>query len=144
MTPNQPKRDEPYSLQAVGAALRTVIKGDDALWADQVHTHWQGGHYSPKNKGDRPLLLRAMFRAIRILEVGTVKQQKQAGDLKRFLENVWGLQKAYVAAAEGDIDAMRELRERWGDAQLPPKDGGFVNGIAADEAIIDAIVRRLG
>jgi hypothetical protein len=122
--------------------MRTVAKGDDALWADTVHAHWSGGHYAP-SKGNHPLLLHSLFRAIRILERGTDRQKKQAGDLSRFLANVWGLQKAYVTAGEGDIDATRELRERWGEVQLPPIDGGFVNGIAADEAVIDAIVRRL-
>lgn len=138
MTRNQNE----YALQPMATAMRTVANGTDALWADQVHTHWQGGYYAPE-KGNRELLLRALFRAVRILDRGDAKQKKQAGDLSRFLANVWGLQKAYVTAGEGDIDATRELRERWGDVQLPPVDGGFVNGIAADEAVIDAIVRRL-
>jgi hypothetical protein len=138
MTRNQNE----YALQPMATAMRTVAKGDEALWADTVHAHWSGGHYAP-SKGNHALLLRAMFRAIRLLERGTDRQKKQAGDLSRFLANVWGLQKAYVTAGEGDIDATRELRERWGDVQLPPIDGGFVGGIAADEAVIDAIVRRL-
>jgi len=154
MTRNQSNRDEPYALQPMATAMRTVVaKGDDALWADTVHAHFKGGYYAPTNKGDRPLLLRALFRAIRILETGTDRQKKQAGDLSRFLANVWGLQKAYATAAEGDVDVARELRDAWGDAQLPPTvwvtadrqpiAGEFVNGIAADEAVIDAIVRRL-
>lgn len=152
MTRNQSNRDEPYSLQPVATALRTVAQGGDALWADQVHTHWKGGYYAP-GKGDADFLLRTLFRATRILERGDARQQKQAGDLKRALENVWGLGKAYVVAGEGDIDLTRELREAWGDSQLPPPyasisrgeplAGEFVNGIAADEAVIDAIVRRL-
>jgi len=148
MTRNQNE----YALQPMATAMRTVAKGSDELWADTVHAHWSGGHYAP-SKGNHALLLRSLFRAIRILETGTDRQKKQAGDLSRFLASVWGLQKAYATAAEGDVDVARELRDAWGDAQLPPTvwvtadrqpiAGEFVNGIAADEAVIDAIVRRL-
>lgn len=143
MTRNQPNRDEPYRLQSLGQAQTAVMKAGGMTWAESMHTHWQAGFFVPKDKADNPLKLRSLFKAIRVLERGTDKQKKLALDLSKQLESVWGLQKAYVTASEGDIDAMRELRERWGDVQLPPVDGGFVNGIAADESLIDSIVRGL-
>jgi hypothetical protein len=143
MTRNQTNRDEPYGLQPLAQANRAIVQSGGETWAEAIHAQLGGGHLAPNGKG-HARKLRAMFKAIRTLEVGDDRQKKKARELARFLELTWGLQKAYVTVAEGDIDAMRELRERWGDVQLPPVDGGFVNGVAADEAIIDAIVRRLG
>lgn len=138
-----------YALQPVASAQRTVVLSGGPLWADQIHTHQREGRYSP-HTGDRELKLRALFRAIRILEAGDAKQKKQAGDLSRFLENAWGLKQACVAVGGKDLDAVRQLREAWGDAQLPPVDamvaGSTPNadGWSADELLIQAAVRRLG
>lgn len=135
-----------YGMQPIADAHRKIVQQGGETWAESIHTQLEGGHLSPErgDKLERPRKLRAMFKAIRQLEHGDDRQKKKGRDLSRFLESVWGLQKAWVAAAEGDIDAGRALREQWGDAQLPPLDACFVNGIAADEAIIEAIARRLG
>jgi hypothetical protein len=149
----QNQREDRYGLQPIAEATRTIVQAGGESWAESIHTQLQGGHMSP-DKGNRELKLRAMFRAIRMLDQGDDKQKRKGRELSRFLELTWGLQKAWVAAAEGDIDLGRELREHWGDAQLPPAYGAtvartgpmpgeFVHGIAADEAIIDALVRRL-
>jgi hypothetical protein len=143
MTRNQSNRDEPYGLQPVANVAFKVAQAGGETWAESMHNAWRAGFFAPGKPHDHELKLRAMFRAIRMLEVGDAKQQGKAREMSRFLELTWGLSKAYVTAGEGDIDATRELRERWGDAQLPPKDGGFVDGIAADEALIRSIIRRL-
>lgn len=152
MTPN-----ETYGLQPLADVQRAVVQSGRETWAETIHGQLNGGHLSP-DKGNRELKLRSMFKAIRALDLGDDRQKKKAHELARFLELTWGLQKAYVTAAEGDIDAMRVLRDAWGDGQLPPvypqtladpfdlrrtSPGEFVHGLPADEAVIDAIVRRL-
>lgn len=145
-----PTQAQRYQLQGLAQAQRTVVQGSNELWADQIHTFAKEGKCSPIAKGDRELWLRSLFRAIRILQAGDAKQQKQARDLSRHLENAWGIKQACVAIGGNDLEAVRRLREAWGDAQLPPVDamvaGSTPNedGWAADELLIQAAVRRLG
>lgn len=149
MARNESHRDEKYGLQGLAQAQRTVVQQGPELWADQIHTDTRGGHHGPQGS-NRELSLRVLFRAIRILQAGDAKQKKQAGDLSRFLENAWGLKQACVAIGGNDLEAVRRLREAWGDAQLPPV-GAMVagstptaDGWSADELLIQAAVRRLG
>jgi hypothetical protein len=128
------------AAQIHGAIFRSE---DPMLWADGMHCQLRGGLLAPAHKSESPRKLRAIFRAIRILQAGTEKEQKQGKDLSRFLETAWGLTRACVAIGGNDRDTIVELREQWGDAQLPPVDA-FAQGIAADEALIQAVVRRLG
>lgn len=137
----QSHRDQKYGLQAFAQAQRTVIQQGPELWADQIHTDMRAGHHSPQGS-NRELSLRALFRAIRILEAGNVGQKKKAADIARFLENAWGLKQACVAIGGKELDVVRELREQWGDAQLPPVDA-LVADASADELLIAAAVRRI-
>jgi hypothetical protein len=140
---SQPNRDGPYGLQPLANIARSIVEsGCGTNWAEIIHAQMSVGALAPNNEG-RDRKLRAMFKAIRLLEQGDAKQQRKARELGGHLEHNWGLKHAYVTAGEGDLEATRALRERWGDGQLPPIDGGFVDGIAADEALIGSIIRRL-
>ena len=141
MTRNQSNRDEPYGLQPLADVKRAVVQAGGETWADSMHTQWSQGFFSRQFQADTGLKLRAMFKAIRMLEAGDEKQQKKAAQMSRFLEIEWGVRQACVAIGGQNLDKVRELRDAWGDVQLPPVDA-FANGIVADEALIQAVERR--
>jgi hypothetical protein len=133
----------PKHSAAVGRAQGAVVQAGGDTWAESMHNAWQSGFFSRQSRADTGLKLRALFKAIRMLQVGDEKQQKKAAQMSRFLETEWGIRQACVSIGGSDLDAVRALREEWGDVQLPPVNA-FVNSTAADEVLIAAAVRRLG
>jgi hypothetical protein len=131
-----------YSLQPLADVTRAVVQNSPETWADSMHTQWSQGFFSRQFPADVGLKLRAMFKAIRMLQAGDDRQQKKAAQMSRFLETEWGLKQACAAIGGQNLDKVRELRDAWGDVQLPPIDA-FADGIAADEALIAAVIRRL-
>lgn len=138
------KPEEPYALGAHAKRYAAIMKGTPLDWARSIHTQWSSGELAPTTKQANGLKLRAMLKAIRLLE-----QSADAGDakkvqaLRQFLALTWGIKTAAEAVAEGEVEAFDALREAWGDAQLPPVDA-TVNDYCADYLLIDAAVRRLG
>jgi len=164
---------EPYKLAPLAQVHGSIAKQTPLGWADSVHNLLQTGAWTPSKqpgdadkviprikrevkpelqdaaikaivRGENELRLRALIRATRTLSASkNAKDRKHGAELATFIASVWGVTKAYEAVAEGEVKLSDELKEQWGDAQLPPPDA-FANGIAADEALIQAAVRRLG
>jgi hypothetical protein len=140
------------------------------IWAQEIHNQWSVGSMRPRKdtdaknetklrgsvspemiqqalrstvRGENELRLRSLMRATRLLSgSASASDQKMGKDLSTFLADVWGIQHAADVVAEGDTDDVRELREKWGTAQLPPA-GELTNSWVADELLISAVVRRL-
>lgn len=135
---------EGYSLSALARMHGAVMRGGPMLWAQAIHAQYTNGDLRPTDRWANPLKLRAMFKAFRLLAASDdLKDLAKARDLSKFLESPWGISKACVAIGGDDLDAVRALREQWGDAQLPPADA-TVNGYCADYLLIEITVRRLG
>jgi hypothetical protein len=140
----------PKHSAAMGRAQGAVVQAGGDTWAESMHNAWQAGFFSRQSSADTGLKLRALFKAIRMLQAGDEKQQKKAAQMSRFLETEWGIRQACVTIGGGDLDAVRSLRAWWGDAQLPPVHAlvagsqAHPDGTSADELLIAAAVRRLG
>ncbi len=94
-------------------------------------------------RGENEQRVRSMIRAIRMLNGSKeAADHKLSATLSTFLRQVWGIERAYETVAEGEVDDMKQLREEWGDVQLPPADAK-VGSWVADELLIAAAVRRL-
>ena len=94
-------------------------------------------------RGENETRVRALIRAQRLLANSADAEDKRlARTLSLFLANEWGIRKAYEVVAQGDVDDMKELREKWGDVQLPPPDA-LCGTWVADELLIAATVRRI-
>lgn len=136
VTPNA--RENAALADAHKHALRSPL-----MWASVIHRQLISGMLAPIGGTEGALRVRSMLLAIRRLEPSTdPKHAKQAQDLRKHLRSAWGLKRAADAVGGHDRDAHRELIERWGDDQLPPA-GAIVGGIAADERLVAALVRRV-
>jgi hypothetical protein len=140
----------PKHSAAVGRAKGAVVQAGGETWAESMYNSWQSGFFSRQSNADTGLKLRALFKAIRMLQVGDEKAQKKAAQMSQFLAAEWGIRQACVSIGGQDLEAVRALREWWGDAQLPPVDAlvagsqAHMDGTSADELLIAAAVRRLG
>jgi hypothetical protein len=165
--PSRTKRDEPYALAGYARAL-AKLQHDSEDWASLMHQHYQQGHLRPRKepidadkivlsvsaqyapqalasavRGENELRVKALLRATRILSASPdPKRQKMAADLARFLGSEWGVRRAADAVGGNDRDTVQELREKWGDAQLPPE-GEMVGAWSADYLLVENAVRRL-
>jgi hypothetical protein len=148
-----------------GKALLHGVRESDAAWAASIYQQWTVGMLAPLHRGipspsaqggqfesnserasmrsQNELRLRALIRATRLLAAqDTEESQKRAKQLGSFLLSAWGLQSAARAAAPTDRELLGELREKWGDAQLPPKDA-MVGGNDATTLIVNNLLARL-
>lgn len=133
-----------YALAGYARAQAVILNGGSLLWAQSIHTQLHQGYLRPTTKSDNPLRVKAMIKAIRVLSESSDKvDKKKAADLSGFLRSEWGIDRACEAIGGDDPDEVRELRERWGNAQLPPADA-LVREISADHLLVEAAVRRLG
>lgn len=163
-----PPKAEGYQLAAHAKRYAAIMAGGPLAWARSVHTMHSAGQLAPRQapcdgdvgkfvedklrpqaqatirRGENELRLRAMIKALRMLSASNdPKDRKNAKDLSSFLESVWGVRRAYEAVSEGDAELYDQLRDAWGEVQLPPPDA-TVNRYSADELLIQAAVRRLG
>lgn len=164
-----PRTDEPYQLAAWAKRYAAIMRGTPLDWARSVHTMWSAGQLAPRKvpcdgaaigkfvedklrpaaqrvvcRGENELRLRTVVKALRMLAASAdAKDHKMSGDLARFLELAWGIKRAYETVSEGDAELYDQLRDEWGEVQLPPPDA-TVNRYSADELFIQAAVRRLG
>lgn len=164
---------EPYKLAPLAQVHGSIAKQTPLGWADSIHNLLQSGAWSPKKepgdaekviprikrevkpelqveaikaivRGENELRLRTLIRASRLLSSSKdPKDRKHGAELASFMQSVWGVTKAHEAVAEGEVKLSDDLREKWGNVQLPPPDA-MVNGWSADELLIQAAVRRLG
>lgn len=167
--PPKASQTEAYQLAAWAQRYRAVKDGGPLAWARSIHTMHTAGEMRPRKepcdaakigkglpphlqaaahatvaRGENELRLRSMIRASRMLSASAdPKDSKMASELGKFLELSWGLKRAYETISEGDADLYDQLRDAWGEVQLPPPDA-TVNLYAADELLIAAAVRRLG
>lgn len=164
-----PKTGEAYQLAAHAKRYAAIMDGGPMAWARSVHTMHTAGQMAPRKepsdgaavgkhvedklrpqaqatirRGENELRMRTLVKAIRMLSASAdPKDNKMAADLAKFLEYAWGVRRAYEAVSEGDAELYDQLRDAWGEVQLPPPDS-TVNKYSADELFIQAAVRRLG
>lgn len=153
------------------ASVISRAKQQPLIWAQEIHRMQSVGDMRPRKevadakdaakirasvkpalipialatvvRGENEQRVRSLIRAVRLLEASADAKDKHAAKvLRAFLANVWGISKACEIVAEGDTDDIRELREQWGDVQLPPADAKMGSWVA-DELLIVAAVRRL-
>lgn len=164
---------EPYKLAPLAQVHSSIAKQPLIEWARSIHNLWSGGEYRPRKdigdaekvlpklraevkpellgeaiktvlRGENELRLRALIRAARVLNASKdPKDRKLGAALANCIGSVWGVTKAHEAVAEGETKLSDDLKEKWGNVQLPPPEA-MVNGWAADELLIQAAVRRLG
>lgn len=163
------RADEAYQLAAWAKRYAAIMRGTPLDWARSVHTMWSAGQMAPRkapcdgaaigkfvedrlrpqaqaivNRGENELRLRSMMKAIRMLAASKdPKDNALASAMAKALELAWGIKRAYETVSEGDAELFDQLRDQWGEVQLPPP-GATVNLYAADELFIQAAVRRLG
>lgn len=164
---------QPYALAHVAKAHGAVARQGPTEWARSLHARWTAGEMGPKNapgdaekttakvrqtmkpelvatalrtivRGENELRLRAVIRATRLLDASKdPKDKAMSAAMAKALELAWGIKRAYETVSEGDAELYDQLRDQWGEVQLPPA-GATVNLYAADELLIAAAVRRLG
>lgn len=162
------KTEEPYQLAAHAKRYAAIMDGGPLAWARSVHTMVRCGEMRPRKepcdaakigttlrpdlrakaqaivcRSENEHRLRSMIRAIRMLQASQdAADSKMAADIGKFLELTWGVRRAYESVSEGEVKVLDQLRDAWGEAQLPPADS-TVNDWAADEMLIEAAVRGL-
>jgi hypothetical protein len=170
MTRNHEK--QPYALAGLASVHRAAMRQTPLDWARSIHSQWKSGEMRPRKevadaekimpklrssmkpalfetalktiaREENELRLRALIRAIRLLGASKdARDHKLSAEILKGLELGWGIKRAYEIVSEGESELYDQLREQWGEVQLPPA-GATVALYDADVLLVRAAVRGL-